>query len=118
MTNILRDIDEDAELGRLYLPAEALAQAGIPAGEPREVIAHPAIGQVCAGLAREAQAHYDRSHAIMARCPARQVRSPRIMAAVYHEIRAHAGAWLECAACARKVPRVRLLWLVLRHALG
>ena len=28
-TNILRDLDEDAAMGRLYLPAEALAAAGI-----------------------------------------------------------------------------------------
>jgi len=119
LTNILRDIDEDADIGRLYLPAEALAQAGIEPGEPSAVIAHPAIGQVCAGLAREAQAHYDQADAIMARCPARQVRSPRIMGAVYHEIlvRMLARGWNAPRARA-KVPRVRLLWLVLRHALG
>ena len=29
LTNILRDIDEDAGIGRLYLPREALQQAGI-----------------------------------------------------------------------------------------
>ena len=29
LTNILRDIDEDAGIGRLYLPREALAAAGI-----------------------------------------------------------------------------------------
>ncbi len=86
LTNILRDIDEDAGIGRLYLPAEALAAAGIPIGTPHAVIHHPAIGTVCQGLAREAQAHYDASAAIMARCPARVVRSPRIMFEVYHGI--------------------------------
>ena len=29
LTNILRDLDEDAAIGRLYLPRELLAQAGI-----------------------------------------------------------------------------------------
>ena len=29
LTNILRDIDEDAEIGRLYLPQEELRKAGI-----------------------------------------------------------------------------------------
>ena len=33
MTNILRDLDEDAEMGRLYLPDEALAAAGISSRE-------------------------------------------------------------------------------------
>src|SRR5215472_1673107 len=31
LTNILRDLDEDAAFGRLYLPAEALRAAGIAA---------------------------------------------------------------------------------------
>ncbi len=29
LTNILRDLDEDADIGRLYLPKEALHDAGI-----------------------------------------------------------------------------------------
>ena len=34
LTNILRDIDEDAGIGRLYLPQEALSAAGITSTEP------------------------------------------------------------------------------------
>src|SRR5437763_9890638 len=34
LTNILRDLDEDAEFGRLYLPAPALREAGIGASDP------------------------------------------------------------------------------------
>ena len=34
LTNILRDLDEDAAFGRLYLPAEALRAAGIASTEP------------------------------------------------------------------------------------
>jgi len=37
LTNILRDIDEDAEIGRVYLPAEALTGAGIALTTPVEV---------------------------------------------------------------------------------
>ena len=43
LTNILRDLDEDASLGRLYLPREALQAAGIEATDPAAVIAHPAV---------------------------------------------------------------------------
>ncbi|PZX33934.1 phytoene synthase [Cupriavidus phytorum] len=119
LTNILRDIDEDAAIGRLYLPAEALAAAGIATATPAAVAAHPALGQACATVAREAQAHYDQAHAIMARCPARQVRSPRIMAEVYHRILARlcAQAWRAPRQRVR-LPRAQLLWIVLRHAIG
>ena len=34
LTNILRDIDEDAAVGRLYLPHEALALANIETTDP------------------------------------------------------------------------------------
>ena len=41
-TNILRDIDEDAAVGRLYLPAEALDAAGVRIARPRNgVLADP-----------------------------------------------------------------------------
>ncbi|PLP99289.1 presqualene diphosphate synthase HpnD [Cupriavidus pauculus] len=119
LTNILRDLDEDAEIGRLYLPAEALAAAGIPAGTPRAVIDHPAIDTVCRGIARDAQAHYDASAAIMARRPSRVVRSPRIMYEVYHEIltRLLARGWLAPRTRVR-VNKAKLAWIVLRHAIA
>jgi phytoene synthase len=118
LTNILRDVDEDAGLGRVYLPAQALAAAGIPLGSPREIVGHPALGQACAVVAQQAQGHYDRALAIMARCPRRLVRSPRIMAAVYHRVltRLLARGWTAPRRRVR-VPRAQLLWIVLRHAI-
>src|SRR5215208_4593699 len=47
LTNILRDIDEDAAIGRLYLPREALQAAGITSADPKVVIAHQNIGEAC-----------------------------------------------------------------------
>ena len=47
LTNILRDIDEDAGLGRLYLPREGLAAAGIGATDPATVAAHPDLDAAC-----------------------------------------------------------------------
>ena len=55
LTNILRDIDEDAGIGRLYLPREALLQAGITSTDPLAVIADPALPSVCAPLVERAQ---------------------------------------------------------------
>jgi phytoene/squalene synthetase len=38
LTNILRDLDEDAAMGRLYLPGELLRQAGITTTDPHAAI--------------------------------------------------------------------------------
>src|SRR5215472_2983806 len=43
LTNILRDLDEDAAIGRLYLPKEALAKAGVELTDPAAVLASPGL---------------------------------------------------------------------------
>src|SRR5262249_23607683 len=48
LTNILRDVDEDAAVGRLYLPQEALAEASIDVTDPSIVLASPALGRAFA----------------------------------------------------------------------
>src|SRR5213075_842143 len=50
LTNILRDLDEDAAIGRLYLPREALVEAGITSTDPVKVISDPAVPKACASL--------------------------------------------------------------------
>src|SRR6202012_929937 len=50
LTNILRDIDEDARSGRLDLPREGLGQSGITGADPLKVIAEPNLPKVCAPL--------------------------------------------------------------------
>jgi presqualene diphosphate synthase len=86
LTNILRDLDEDAALGRLYLPREDLRAAGIDEAEPREVLANPALGRACAPVIARAKTHFGEAEQIMARCPRASVRAPRIMADVYRGI--------------------------------
>lgn len=58
LTNILRDLREDAALGRLYLPRETLAEAGIVAASPDEVLAHEALPWVCDIVAAMAAARF------------------------------------------------------------
>ncbi|MCP1168789.1 squalene/phytoene synthase family protein, partial [Limimaricola sp. ASW11-118] len=50
LTNILRDIEEDAGLGRLYLPAELLDELGIPPS-PEAVLSAPALPELRRRLA-------------------------------------------------------------------
>lgn len=86
LTNILRDIDEDAEIGRLYLPREMLFHAGITSSDPKVVVASPALPKVCAPLVKRARGHFEKSDEIMDRNKRRLVRAPRIMSKYYRKI--------------------------------
>jgi squalene synthase HpnD len=118
MTNILRDIDEDAAMGRLYLPREALAEAGIPDQAIDKVLADPALDTACRALSVRARKHFNEAEKIMVRCKRNSVRSPRLMAAVYRPMldRLVSRGWAP--------PRTKLrhstpliLWAVLRYGL-
>jgi len=86
LTNILRDIDEDAGLGRLYLPREALFHAGITSNDPVKVAAERALPKVCLPLADRAKKHFAEADIIMKRSRRRTVRAPRIMGKYYGTI--------------------------------
>jgi phytoene synthase len=86
LTNILRDLDEDAGMGRLYLPREDLRAAGIGESEPRTVLASPALAQACGPTITRARAHFAKAQETMAQCSRECVRAPRIMADVYFAI--------------------------------
>ena len=77
LTNILRDIDEDAAVGRLYLPREALAAAGVTTDEPLKAAADPKLARACAEVAARARAHFEKANSIMAAAPRAAVRAPR-----------------------------------------
>ena len=86
LTNILRDLDEDASLGRLYLPREALRDAGIISADPATVLANPMLGEACNAVIEAAQRHFAAAEAVMAKSPRRLVRAPRIMGEAYRAI--------------------------------
>jgi phytoene synthase len=86
LTNILRDLDEDAGIGRLYLPREGLLQAGIPSIDPLQVVNDPALPSVCAPLITRARSHFEQADAVMNRNLRRVVRAPRIMSSYYQAI--------------------------------
>ncbi len=117
LTNILRDLDEDAAVGRLYLPQELLREAGIADTDPLAVLQHPALGQVCEAIVAQARAHFAAADAIMAAAPRRTVRAPKIMACAYRGILARlvARGWAPPRAAVH-TPRARVLWAILRYA--
>ena len=117
-TNILRDLDEDAQLGRLYLPSEALLEAGIHSNIPSEVVADLRIEGACLWLAAKASDHYRAADNLLKARPAGRLRAPRLMSAVYGEIlrQMQSKGW---GAPRRRVKlgKTRLAWLVLSRGL-
>jgi phytoene synthase len=118
MTNILRDLDEDAAIGRLYVPREALADAGITTSDPTAALASPAIGQACAPIVASAERHFAEAETIMARSARRIMRTPRIMATAYRMIfdRMIARGWQPPRMPVR-LRRWQFLWIILRYAI-
>jgi presqualene diphosphate synthase len=115
LTNILRDLDEDADIGRLYLPCEALDEAGIAGNDPHVVLASPNLGRACAAILDRIGSHFDEARKIIAAAPPRTVRAPKIMAEVYGLIL----AGLIARGFAPPRTRVRVSrWRVLKIALS
>ncbi|HEX5210194.1 MAG TPA: presqualene diphosphate synthase HpnD [Pseudolabrys sp.] len=118
MTNILRDLDEDAAIGRLYLPREALGEAGIAGNDPTTVLSSPAIDKACAPVVARIERHFTEADKIMVASPRRAVKAPRIMGCAYRIMfdRMRERGWQAPR------PRVRLarrqfLWILLRYAI-
>ena len=118
LTNILRDLDEDAGLGRLYLPRQVLRDKGIISVDPVTVLANPMLGEACAVIVEMAKGHFAEANAIMAQCPRRKVRAPRIMAEAYRLILGQLTArGFAPPRAAVHLPRVKFLLVVLRNLL-
>ena len=118
LTNVLRDLDEDARRGRLYLPREVLDRHGIRSFDPIAVLRHPALPAACRDLAAIAEDHFRQGRRAMARCSRRAMRPAAVMAAIY-------GATLAALLRSKwRDPTVRVnlskplkFWLVMRHGL-
>lgn len=115
LTNILRDLDEDADIGRLYMPREFLDAAGIPISTPRAIIDDPRIDAAARPMAALAHKYYAEAEALMRSRPKGHLRAPRLMGAVYGEIlkRMEKVGWAPPRARV-KLSKFELLGIVLR----
>jgi squalene synthase HpnD len=118
LTNILRDIDEDAGIDRLYLPREALEGAGITSRDPMIVAADPRLAAACAPVVARAQDHFAEAEAIMARCPRASVKPCRIMDEAYRAIlNGVIARGFEAPRTRVRVSKARFLFSLLRYGL-
>ena len=115
LTNILRDLAEDAARGRLYLPREWLEAAGVPL-DPAAALASPGLPAVCARTLARARVLFAQADGAMAACDRRAMRPARLMGATYAALldRLEARGWARPGEAVR-VPKWRKLWIAARH---
>ena len=118
LTNILRDLDEDAAIGRLYLPSETLFDAGVFTHEPLAAVADPLVDGACRDVADRAHEHYREATLILAGKPKGRLLAPRLMEAVYSETlrRTERVGWVPPRQRV-KIGKGRIAWLALRRGL-
>ena len=118
ITNILRDLDEDAGIGRLYLAREWLEGAGIHTTDPAVAVADPRIEAAVRPALAFTREHYAAADHILAMRPKGRLAAPRLMSAVYSAAlnKTEAAGW---APPRHRVSlsKSRLLWIVLTHGL-
>ncbi len=120
LTNILRDIEEDAARGRLYLPADLLAAHGITSRDPHVVLSAPGLVGVKRDLAARIAAEFAAARAALAACDSGDLRPAAIMMAVYERrfvrMRARDFAPEPQSGLHRLLGRLEKLWIALRLA--
>jgi phytoene synthase len=111
MTNILRDVDEDAAVDRLYLPLDMIAAAGLPIDrDARSIVGDPAIAEVCARLAHEVAERYRRLPGMVPAGRSRPLRPALIMQLGYEAVfrKLAARGWIKRDVRPRLSKRERL----------
>lgn len=102
LTNIARDIVEDAEAGRVYLPQVWLAEAGIPPDEVALPQHRVRLAGVAARLIEAAETYYDSAALGIAALPRRSAWAVATARDVYRQIGVEVAA-REAAAWDRRI---------------
>ena len=119
LTNIVRDVGEDARRGRVYLPVDELARHGL---SPEDILARKggeAFRALMAGQAARAEATYGEAFATLHPEDRRSQRAGLIMAAIYRtllaEIRRDGFPVLEGRV---SLTPIRKLWIAWKTWIG
>jgi squalene synthase HpnD/squalene synthase HpnC len=118
LTNILRDLSEDAARGRLYLPRELLQQHRVAHMDPVRALQDPGLAEVCDALAARARARFADAERDFARGDRRTLRPALIMMQIYRRTldRLIARGWDQLDEPVR-LARPERLWLAVRYGL-
>jgi len=89
LTNILRDVAEDASMDRIYLPMEDLERFGVSEGEILKGVHTPAMTHLLNHQAERADSHFAKAELAWSEMSVNQrrlMRPARLMSAIYREL--------------------------------
>ena len=86
LTNIIRDVGEDARRGRIYLPIEDLQRFDVPAKDLLEARYSDAFRELMAFQAERAEKFYDQAFAQLPAIDRKAQRPGLVMAAIYRTL--------------------------------
>jgi presqualene diphosphate synthase len=115
LTNILRDLAEDAARGRLYLPQEWLQDANVPP-HPQAALMAPGLAAVCDRVVQLARQHFALAREAMVECDRRAMKPARLMGATYAALLDRIARRGFSRPLDRvSIPKWRKLWIALRY---
>jgi phytoene synthase len=86
LTNIIRDVGEDARKNRIYLPMADLKEFGVPAADILQARETAEFGRLMAFQAGRARTHYEKAMHVLPDADRRAQRPGLIMAAIYRTL--------------------------------
>ncbi len=119
LTNILRDVAEDADRGRCYLPRELMEEHGVAFTDPAKALQDPALAAVCEDVAEVAERRFAAASEAFAACDRKALKPALAMMEVYRLLlrKLRARGWRRLDRRPR-VGRLRGLWIALKYALA
>ncbi len=113
LTNIIRDVGEDARRGRIYLPADEMAEFGVTEDDILQGRESGQVRKLLESQIARAQSYYDRAMAELPAADRRDQRTGLIMAAIYRTVLEE----IQHGGCEKvlnqrvSLPPLRKLWL-------
>lgn len=118
LTNILRDLAEDAERNRLYLPSDILVAHGISETDPLNVVADPRLSDVAHEIGVLAEENFVLARRQLVACDATKVKPAVMMMEAYERIlkRIKARGW-DRVTEPTSLSRLEKLWVAFRYGI-
>ena len=117
LTNILRDVTEDAAMGRIYLPRDLLDKHGVITRDAAKLLEDPGLGTVCEDLAKTARKRFGHARAALDGADLSVMRPALLMMGIYEKTlnRLEERGW-EHTCIPIKLGKFEKLYTVLRWA--